>query len=105
MIILKQTILRLVTRLAQYAPNLIDFHLKLNIAVCFLTRNIPLCEHDMLIADSQSYCRKCGADFVEAIEFRYEKKEFYILREILHGRALRRVNKLFDHKPINNHRR
>lgn len=95
MIILKQTLIRFAVRLIESMPNFITFHKKLIILTTFVVKRIENCDHNMVIADNGSHCTRCGADYYEIIDFKYERKEFLISRDILNGYYSGRVEKLF----------
>jgi hypothetical protein len=76
-------------------PTYIQFHEKMILATYFIVNNVDSCEHDMVINDDSSYCKKCGANYFEAIEFKYERKEYLISRDILNGLYTGRNEKFF----------
>lgn len=67
-------------------PNFISFHSKMLGATESIVKHIDECEHAMVVDDYESFCVKCGANYMEAIEFKYERKEFLISKDILNGR-------------------
>lgn len=80
-------------------PNFITFHKKLITFTTFIVKHIDNCDHNMVIVDNSSHCTKCGADYYEIIDFKYERKEFLISRDILSGHYSGRVERLFkQHK-------
>jgi len=95
MIIFKQTLIRFTTRLIEMMPTYIDFHKKtISIASVFVAK-IDNCDHNMIIADDNSYCANCGANYYEAIEYKYERKEFLVSRDILNGKYNGRLERFF----------
>ena len=76
-------------------PNFITFHKKLIYFTTQIVKRIDNCEHSMVIDDKNSFCVRCGATYFEIIEFKYEKKEFLISRDILNGHYTGRIEKLF----------
>ena len=95
MIILKQTLIRFVVRLIESMPKFITFHKKLIKATTYIVKHIDNCNHNMVIDDNGSHCTKCGASYYEAIDFKYERKEFLISRDILNGNYSGRIEKIF----------
>lgn len=95
MIILKQVLIRFTVRLIEMMPTYVDFHKKMIKITTFVVANVDNCNHNMIIADDNSHCSHCGANYFEVIEFKYERKEYLISRDILNGHYSGRVEKFF----------
>ena len=67
-------------------PTYIEFHKKLIYAIFFITKESSTCSHNMNSNGDKSYCKICGADYFEAIEYKFEYKELVMSRDILAGK-------------------